>query len=97
MDDTLKRLEEKTDQVLQEIVEIKIDVATHILRTNLLQETVELMKRDVDPLKNESLIRQAEKEKAHERALKRKDMIAAALKILSVSVAILAFIYSLHK
>lgn len=95
MDNTLKRLEEKTDKILSEIVEIKIDLATHIQRTSIAEERLEMIKADVDPLKTDLIMRAAKEQAKKELSEKRKGWAAFLLKAFAVAISLYALIHSL--
>ena len=57
MDDTSKRIAEKLDKIADDIVEIKVtlaeqhlEIAHHIHRTNLLEESVSALRNDQKPI-----------------------------------------------
>ena len=44
-------MDNKLDKVLEEIVEIKIDLREHMARTSQNESMIEILKRDLDPIK----------------------------------------------
>lgn len=44
-------MEQKLDKILEEIVEIKLDLNTHIMRTDQNEEMIKIMKKEFDPVR----------------------------------------------